>query len=35
MDTNDIRPAIEEQIESTLDKGKLYIILALYRIIVN
>lgn len=24
MDTNDIRPAVEELIESTLDKGELY-----------
>lgn len=26
MATNDIRPAVEEQIESTLEKGKLNII---------
>lgn len=26
MATNDIRPAVEEQVESTLDKGELNII---------
>jgi len=30
MATNDIRPAIEEQVESTLDKGELIIIDAVY-----
>jgi len=30
MATNDIRPAIEEQVESTLDKGELNIIDIMY-----
>lgn len=30
MATNDIRPAIEEQVESTLDKGELSIINIMY-----
>jgi len=30
MATNDIRPAVEEQVESTLDKGKFSIIDIVY-----
>jgi len=30
MATNDIRPAVEEQVESTLDKGELSIIDIVY-----
>lgn len=26
MDTNDIRPAVEDQVDSTLDKGKSYVV---------
>lgn len=37
MDTNDIRPAVEEQIENTLDKGKIhnFIHMYLYNIYFN
>jgi hypothetical protein len=31
MDTNDIRPAVEDQVDSTLDKGKSYLVIFYFK----